>query len=176
MVLLTIKLLEGRDKMKRLLETLGKQVIIVTHSPQEAYRLCSSLRAMKNGGIIKSGKTEDVFHDPERLEEAELLGHRSFFSFEKIEDKSLRLLPSGVVLKATKPIPDDRTILSITNDAIKRGNDLKVKTLSVLKEEDDSILLLKSGEDNNIWWKVKDNNPKEVDSISIDPDFCLFLK
>ena len=79
-------------------------------------------------------------------------------------------------MNATKPIPDDRTILSITNDAIKRGNDLRVKTLSVLKEEDGSILLLKSGEDNNIWWKVRDNNPKEVDSISIDPDFCLFLK
>ena len=79
-------------------------------------------------------------------------------------------------MKATKPIPDDRTILSITNDAIKRGNDLRVKTLSVLKEENGSILLLKSGEDNNIWWKVRDNTPKEVDSISIDPDFYLFLK
>ena len=85
MVLLTINFLEGRDKMKRLLETLGKEVIIVTHSPQEAYLLCSSLRVMKNGGIIKSGKTEDVFHDPERLEEAELLGHRSFFSFKRSE-------------------------------------------------------------------------------------------
>ena len=123
----------------------------------------------------KRGKTEDVFHDPERLEASELLGHRSFF-FEKIRDKSLRLLPSGVVLKATKPIPDNRIILSITNDAIKLGNDLKVKTLSVLKEEDGSILLLKSGEDNNIWWKVRGNTPKEVDSISIDPDFYLFLK
>ena len=79
-------------------------------------------------------------------------------------------------MNATKPIPDDSTILSITNDAIKRGNDLRVKTLSVLKEENGSILLLKSGEDNNIWLKVRDNNPKKVDSISIDPDFCLFLK
>ena len=79
-------------------------------------------------------------------------------------------------MKATKPIPDDRTILSITNDAIKRGNNLRVKTLSVLKEENGSILLLKSGEDNNIWWKVRDNTSKEVDSISIDPDFYLFLK
>ena len=79
-------------------------------------------------------------------------------------------------MNTTKPIPDDRTILSITNDAIKRGNDLKVKTLSVLKEEDGSIFLLKSREDNNIWWKVRDNTPKEVDSISIDPDFYLFLK
>ena len=68
MVLMTINLLEERDKMKRLVETLGKQVVIVTHSPQEAYRLCSSLRVMRNGGIIKSGKTEDVFHNPERLE------------------------------------------------------------------------------------------------------------
>ena len=33
---------------------------------------------------------EDVLHDPERLEEAELLGHRSFFYFEKIRDKTLR--------------------------------------------------------------------------------------
>ena len=176
MVLLRIKLLEERDKMKRLLETLEKQVIIVTHSPQEAYLLCSSLRVMKNGGIIKSGKTEDVFHDPERFEAAELLGHRSFVYFEEIGDKTLRLLPSGVVLKATKPIPDDRTISSIPIDATKRGNDFRVKTLSVLKEEDGSILLLKSREDNNIWWKVRDNTSKEVDSISIDPDFYLFLK
>ena len=79
-------------------------------------------------------------------------------------------------MNATKPIPDDRTILSIPIDATKRGNDLRVKTLSVLKEEDGSILLLKSGEDNQIWWKVRDNTPKEVDSISIDPDFYLFLK
>ena len=80
-------------------------------------------------------------------------------------------------MNATKPIPDDRTISSIQIDATKRGNDLRVKTLSVLKEEDGSILLLKSREeDNNIWWKVRDNTPKEVDSISIDPDFCLFLK
>ena len=63
-------------------------------------------------------------------------------------------------MKATKPIPYDRTILSIPIDATKRGNDPKVKTLSVLKEEDGSILLLKSREDNNIWWKVRDNNPK----------------
>ena len=79
-------------------------------------------------------------------------------------------------MNATKPIPDYRTISSIQIDAIKRGNDLRVKTLSVLKEEDGSILLLKSREDNNIWWKVRDNTSKEVDSISIDPDFYLFLK
>ena len=65
-VLLRIKLLEERDKMKRLLETLEKQVIIVTHSPQEAYLLCSSLRVMKNCGIIKSGKTEVTFFMPLR--------------------------------------------------------------------------------------------------------------
>lgn len=63
-------------------------------------------------------------------------------------------------MNATKPIPDDLTILSIPIDATKRGNDLRVKTLSVLKEENGSILLLKSGEDNNIWWKVRDNNPQ----------------
>ena len=79
-------------------------------------------------------------------------------------------------MNATKPKLDDRTIPYIQIDATKRGNDLRVKTLSVLKEEDGSILLLKSREDNNIWWKVRDNNPKEVDSISIDLDFYLFLK
>ena len=61
MVLLRIKLLEERDKMKRLLETLEKQVIIVTHSPQEAYLLCSSLRVIKNGGIIKEERRKTFF-------------------------------------------------------------------------------------------------------------------
>ena len=61
MVLLTINLLEGKDKMKRLLVTLGKQVIIVTHSPKEAYRLCSSLRVMKNGDIIKEERWKTFY-------------------------------------------------------------------------------------------------------------------
>ena len=61
MVLLTINLLEERDKMKRLLETLGKEVIIVTHSPQEAYLLCSSLRVIKNGCIIKEERRKTFF-------------------------------------------------------------------------------------------------------------------
>ena len=63
-------------------------------------------------------------------------------------------------MNATKPIPDDRTIPSIQIDATKRGNDLRVKTLSVLKEEDGSILLLKSREENIYGGKSETTPPR----------------
>lgn len=57
-----------RNLQKELLEVLqnlGKQAILVTHSAREVRRMCSRLFVMKDGRIIRRGETEDVFTDPQ---------------------------------------------------------------------------------------------------------------
>ena len=100
MVLLTINLLEGKDKMKRLLETHGKQVIIVTHSPKEAYRLCSSLRVMKNGDIIK---------EESQLITTGFAPAEQIFAYKKLGD-NLYYLP-GVLSRKKQLLPEISRIL-----------------------------------------------------------------
>lgn len=48
-----------------LLKSLNKEAILVTHSAREVRRMTSYLFVMKDGKIIRRGKTEDVFSYPE---------------------------------------------------------------------------------------------------------------
>lgn len=161
--------------MKKLLETLNKKVIIVTHSPQEAYRLCSVIIVMKDGKIIREGKTEDVFSNPEHIAVSELLGHRNFFSFEKLAKTTIRLIPFDTILHSKRPIPNNKTILNIPSSAISEGGNITVRTVELLKEEDGNTLLLEDMRKNSIWFKANDKNKTEIKSISIDLDSCSYL-
>ena len=47
------------------LQKLGKQAILVTHSAREVRRMTTNLFVMKDGRIIRRGRTGDVFSDPQ---------------------------------------------------------------------------------------------------------------
>ena len=54
-----------QKELLEVLENLGKQTILVTHSAREVRRMCTRLFVMKDGRIIRRGETEDVFADPQ---------------------------------------------------------------------------------------------------------------
>ena len=64
---------ELQRELSELLSKIGKQVILVTHSQKEVRRMSSRLFVMKNGSIIRSGSTEEVFEEPGSKECAVLL-------------------------------------------------------------------------------------------------------
>lgn len=47
-----------------LLRSYGRQAVLVTHSRDEAYHLCSRLCVMDGGRILRTGGTKEVFADP----------------------------------------------------------------------------------------------------------------
>ena len=47
-----------------LLDIIGKQTLLVTHSPKEVKRMCSYLFVMNNGKVIREGLADDVFSSP----------------------------------------------------------------------------------------------------------------
>lgn len=53
-----------QENITEILTAVGKQAVMVTHSQREARRMCTRMFVMDNGGIIRSGRTEDVFSNP----------------------------------------------------------------------------------------------------------------
>ncbi len=54
-----------QTELLEVLQNLGKQAILVTHSAREVRRMTTNLFVMKSGEIIRRGRTEDVFSDPQ---------------------------------------------------------------------------------------------------------------
>ena len=54
-----------QTELLEVLQNLGKQAILVTHSAREVRRMTTNLFVMKDGRIIRRGRTEDVFSDPQ---------------------------------------------------------------------------------------------------------------
>ncbi len=54
-----------QKELMEVLENLGKQAILVTHSAREVRRMCTKLFVMKDGRIIRRGATEEVFNNPQ---------------------------------------------------------------------------------------------------------------
>lgn len=53
-----------QNELASLLESVGRQTILVTHSQREVRKMSSHLILMKGGHIIQEGKTEEVFSSP----------------------------------------------------------------------------------------------------------------
>ncbi len=54
-----------QTELLEVLQNLGKQAVLVTHSAREVRRMTTNLFVMKSGEIIRRGRTEDVFSDPQ---------------------------------------------------------------------------------------------------------------
>ncbi len=54
-----------QDELAELLRSVGRQAVLVTHSPREARKMSTSLFVMQCGRIIRYGSTEEVFRDPQ---------------------------------------------------------------------------------------------------------------
>lgn len=57
-----------------LLSSYNKQVVMVTHSRDEAYRMCIRLCMMENGIVDRQGDTDEVFNSPGTVSAAVLTG------------------------------------------------------------------------------------------------------
>ena len=68
---------EIKAQFKAIVESVGKDYIIVTHSMDEAYSLSKSLFVIDKGRIIRSGSSDEVFADPASRRAARIMGYRN---------------------------------------------------------------------------------------------------
>jgi molybdate transport system ATP-binding protein len=96
-----------------MLELLENQddVILVTHSRDEAFKLCGELAVMDKGRVLKKGGTGDLFRDPGLAAVARLTGCKNISPVRIAGERELYALDWGLSLRTAVPV--DRGITHV---------------------------------------------------------------
>ena len=94
-------------ELLELLQDYSGDVILVTHSRDEAYKICPELMVVKEGRQVERGRTEALFRNPAYLETARMTGCKNLLKAEKKGPHELELTGLGLRLMTEQPVPED---------------------------------------------------------------------
>ena len=100
-------------EMLAMLRSCGYPVLMVTHSRDEAYRMCDSISIMTNGVIQKPEETKRLFACPGTVAAAVLTGCKNITPARKAGENRLFAPEWGVTLGTALPVPDAVTHVGI---------------------------------------------------------------
>lgn len=82
-------------------------VIMVSHSRDEIYKLCADAMVMADGKRVLTGKTRDIFYKPQYMEAARLTGCKNISAIRKVGDYELYAVDWEISLRTNEIIEDD---------------------------------------------------------------------
>lgn len=104
-----------RDRMQHemmaMLDDYDGQVIMVSHSRDELYRFSQELYVIRNGEVITSGETRDVFTNPGRVEAAKLTGCKNLSDVEILDSHTIRATEWGADITLKREIPEGTKVV-----------------------------------------------------------------
>jgi molybdate transport system ATP-binding protein len=103
-----------REQMQlQLLELLGihRDIIMVTHSRDEVYKICDELLVMDNGRSLAQGNTRELFQNPGTVQTARLTGCKNISPIKWTGPQEACALDWGLSLRM--PVPADTRITHI---------------------------------------------------------------
>lgn len=173
-----------QPQLLSLLRSYGRQAVMVTHSRDEAYHLCSRLCVMDGGRILRAGGTKEVFADPGSEPAARLTGCKNIARAVKAGEYEVVVPEWGVRLTAAKPVPDNIRAVGLRAHYFHpraAANRFAVRLESELEEPFEWILLFRyEGQDAAspaLWWRMpKDKKPATMpETLGIAPENVLLL-
>lgn len=157
--------------MRDLLREYHGDVVMVTHSRDEVYKLCDELLILDDGRTVEVGGTRDIFAHPRHLLAAKLTGCKNFSAARKTGPRQVEALDWGCTLSVDEPIPDDLTHIGVRahyfHPADGEGeNSIPVRICECVESPFEWNVLFqnaRSGEESGkIWWKyAKEGNVAE---------------
>ncbi|MDR1096289.1 MAG: ABC transporter ATP-binding protein [Spirochaetaceae bacterium] len=183
---------ELREKMQT--EFLGilrafPHAILVTHSRDEAYKLCREIAVMDNGRIVKQAETKALFAHPETVFAAEITGCKNISPIKRLSGNEVYALSWGLRLTTQDPVDDAVTHIGIRAHDFtlpKDGDTLNTVRLRVSLENEEPFekAVLFSNKDaqaateqKELWWKFSKYLHRAIPpKLHIPPANILLLK
>ncbi|MDR0568525.1 MAG: ATP-binding cassette domain-containing protein [Spirochaetaceae bacterium] len=150
-----LELLESRD-----------DVLLVTHSRDEAYRLCGELLVMDNGRVLNKGETKTLFRNPETVQTARITGCKNISPVKALSVQELYALDWGLTLRLSAPAVSGLTHVGIRahdfrsgSDAVFGFNRIRPRIIRRWEEPFERCFIFvnadarSSSEEGEIWWK-----------------------
>ena len=167
-----------------LLREYGRQAVLVTHSRDEAYRLCSRLCVMDGGRILRSGDTKSVFADPGTIAAARLTGCKNIAPAVRAGAYAVDVPDWGVRLTTARPVPDGLRAVGLRAHAFhpdESANRFAVRWTDAVEEPFEWIFLFRcAGQDAAappLWWRMPKGQKPAVppEALGIAPENILLL-
>ena len=170
-------------EMQKLLAQFGKSVLMVTHSRDEAYRLCDRIALIDDGRILTRKDTKELFADPGSRQAALMTGVKNIADAEKTGEFELFVPAWGVRLTTALPLRDGLCAVAIRAHYFNSKttyNRYPVRFTGQMEEPFEYILQFRyenqDADSPDIWWRLpKDRLPKEPFEMGIAPNNVLPL-
>ncbi|EOL46393.1 sulfate/molybdate ABC transporter ATP-binding protein [Enterococcus caccae] len=166
------------EVQKRLSNFKGN-VLIVSHSLDELYRLCPLLGIMTESGLVK-GETTDLFKQPQTVEAARLTGCKNIFPIKRIDSHTVQVYGVKTPLIVTAEVPVACRYIGI------RAHDMLVNDSGVNRLDVKFVSSQKTPFEQNawfvwneldLWWKgSKQIEANTIKHFSLSPEAIMVLK
>ena len=171
-------------QVRRILEGFGKDVLMVSHSRDEVYYLCSHTAIIHQGKIINCEKTKTVFADPGSKPAAILTGCKNIADAYKTGECEVFVPDWGIHLQTKVPVEDGLCAVGLRAHYFnpKARENVYPVVFSSEREDPFELRLLfryakqKQGT-SDIWWRMpKDRKPEKMpECLGIAPTNVLLL-
>lgn len=120
-----------QTEVLELLKLYDGEVLMVTHSRDEAYKFCENLVILDKGNSILFGKTKEVFKDPKLFEVAIITGCKNISRCRVLSENSVYAIDWGIILKTENILNKDINYVGIHSHDLKvsKGNQNKDKNI-----------------------------------------------
>jgi len=171
---------ELRDMLLRY----GREVLMVTHSREEAYNMSSRIAVMDAGRLLDMKPTKELFADPGSIAAAVLTGCKNISGARKTGAYEVEVPAWGVRLETSMPVRDGLKAVGIRAHYFNpsaRQNRYSVEYIEEMEEPFEHTLQFRyrdqSPDSEPIWWRMaKDKRPQSFpEELGIAPVNILLL-
>lgn len=147
--------------------------LIVTHSRDEVYKLCSNISIIENGEMVLEGNTLDIFKNPRKLAAARLTGCKNISRAKKISEGKVYAMDWDVILNVTAQTLENINYVGIrAHDLVISDNMVentqKYKFVRAVNNPFDTTVIVKCENTNaELWLTVSNNISNGVNSNSM---------
>jgi len=176
-------------EFKRIIREYDGNVVLVTHSRDEAYKIAESLVILDKGRSAVAGNLREIFSHPGNVRAARITGCKNISAIEKTGERSFFAKDWGVELLAGDRVDERHAFAGIRAHDLKPvlhgeagGADISnVFAIELLDEidgpfEKDVIFRAKGGA-GRLWWITgKDRDAESVKALYIAPEAIMLLE
>ena len=157
--------IELRDRLR----AFGREVLMVTHSRDEAYNMSERIGVMDRGRLLTIQPTKQLFADPGSVQAARLTGCKNIAAARKTGDYSAYVPEWGIELKTALPLCDDLTAIGIRAHYFNPATPhirFPIVFAEEMEEPFETILQFRyAGQTHDspaVWWRLsKDKRPQQ---------------
>ncbi|MGN0997756.1 MAG: sulfate/molybdate ABC transporter ATP-binding protein [Candidatus Ventricola sp.] len=163
-------------QLRGLLASFDRDVLMVTHSRDEAYHLCGRIAVMEGGRMRALKETKALFADPGSVCAARLTGCKNIVPAQKAGEYAVRVPDWGIELTTAQPVRDELCAIGIRAhyfNSRAAQNRYPVEFVSDMEEPFEWIVAFRyAGQREgtpNVWWRV----PKDRRATPFPAEFGI---